>query len=105
MSKYQAALQEVMAGECFKDCMLPGQEITPASIADEMAAFAAEIQRQLERLSTIGHYPELLAEAMDEIATNAGILRSLAEARVKLAEAAEEDGLYIVSAPVCATLH
>ncbi|SAK97873.1 hypothetical protein AWB79_07530 [Caballeronia hypogeia] len=105
MTKYQEALREVMTGDCFAGCMIEGQEVTPASIAEDMAVFADAIRRQLENLSSIGHYPELLAEAMDELATNAGILRTLAEARVKLVLAAEADGLCIVAAPEGATLH
>lgn len=105
MSKYQEALREVMAGECFKDCMMDGQEVTPASIADDMAAFAADMQRQLEQLASIGQYPELAAELLDELATKADILRKLAEARVKLAVAADEDGISFVQAPTGATLH
>lgn len=105
MSNYQAALQEVMVGECFAGCLLPGQEVTPASIAENMAAVSKEMQCQLARLGQVGAYPELLTEALDELATNAGILRSLAEARVTLVLAAEADGLSFVAAPEGATLH
>ena len=105
MSKYQVALQEVMAGECFAGCLLPGQEVTPASIAGDMAAVSEEMQRQLARLGQVGAHPDLLTEALDELATNAGVLRSLAEARVTLALAAEADGLSFVATPEGATLH
>ncbi|MFM0518039.1 hypothetical protein PQR08_11465 [Caballeronia jiangsuensis] len=105
MSKYQAALQEVTASECFKDCLMDDQEITPANIAEDMAYIAADIARGLEKLERVGHCPYEAAELLDGLATQTDILRILAAARLKLAEAAAADGISIVPAPSGATLH
>lgn len=105
MSKYQAALLEIMASESFEDCLLPGQEITHTSIADDIARLCSEMHGQLARLAQFREYPDLIVEAADELSTNAEVLRILAAARLKLHLAAEADGLSPVSAPEGASLH
>jgi hypothetical protein len=105
MSKYQAALLEILASESFEDCMLPGQQVTPESIADDIVRLCSDMQGQLARLAQFRDYPDLIVEAADELSTNAEVLRILAAARLKLQLAAEADGLSVVAPPEGATVH
>lgn len=105
MSKYQAALLEIMASESFEDCTLPGQQVSPASIADDIARLCSEMHGQLARLAQFREYPDLIVEAADELTTNAEVLRILAAAQLKLELAAEADGISAVAPPDGTTLH
>lgn len=92
MSKYQEALQEVKAGECFAGCMMDQKDATPAGIAELIASIAADVQRGLEQLAG-NACPYDAAGLLDELATQADIMRVLAAARLKLLEAAAEDAV------------
>ncbi|MFM0525610.1 hypothetical protein PQR11_11550 [Paraburkholderia strydomiana] len=105
MSRYQTVLLEILASEGFEDCMSPGAPVSSASIADEVTQLCADMQGQLTRLAQFRDYPDLMLTAVDELMINADVLRVLAAARLKLEQAAAEDGSSTLAAPEGAVLH
>jgi hypothetical protein len=105
MSRYQAAILEIMASEGFEDCMSSGQPVSSATIADEVTQLCADMQGQLARLAQFRDYPDLMLMAVDELAINADVLRMLVAARLKLEIAAAEDAPLLQAAPEGAVLH